>query len=162
MSRGALARAGLVVTGAFLASRMLGWLRVIVLSNLFGKPEDIGQLDAYYAAFRIPDLMFELVAAGAITSALIPVLSGLIANGERDRAWRVASSVINLMVAALLVFAVLFAVFAPSIVPLLVPGFDEARMALTVELTRLMLIAPIFLASGSIVSAILQTQDHSA
>ncbi len=160
MSRGSLARAGLVVTGAFLASRMLGWLRVVVLSNLFGTPEDIGQLDAYYAAFRIPDLMFELVAAGAITSALIPVLSGLIANGERDRAWRVASSVINLMVAALLVFAVVFAVFAPSIVPLLVPGFDEATMALTVELTRLMLIAPIFLASGSIVSAILQTQDR--
>ena len=160
MSRGTLARAGLVVTGAFLASRVLGWLRVLVLGNLFGKPDRIADLDAYYAAFRIPDLTFELVAAGAIASALIPVLSGLLADGDQGRAWRVASSVINLMLAALLAFAVVFAVFAPAIVPLLVPGFDEDTTALTVELTRIMLIAPIFLAAGSVVSAILQTQDR--
>ncbi len=150
----------MVVTGAFLVSRVLGWLRVLVLGNLFGTPEQIADLDAYYAAFRIPDLTFELVAAGAIASALIPVLSGLIANGQQDRAWRVASSVINLMLAALLTFAVVFAILAPSIVPLLVPGFDEETTQLTIELTRLMLIAPIFLATGSIVSAILQTQDR--
>ncbi|MEX1335233.1 MAG: lipid II flippase MurJ, partial [Candidatus Limnocylindrales bacterium] len=97
MSRGALARAGLIVTGAFLASRILGWLRVVVLGNLFGSPDQIAELDAYYAAFRVPDLIFELVAAGAITSALIPVLSGLIEGGEKARAWRVASTVLNLM-----------------------------------------------------------------
>lgn len=157
MSRGALARAGLIITGAFLASRILGWLRVVVLSNLFGAGAD---LDAYYAAFRIPDLIFELVAAGAITSALIPVLSGLIEHGERDRAWRVASTVLNLMLATLSLLAVLLAIFAPALVPLLVPGFDESTTALTVELTRMMLIAPIFLAAGSIVTAILQTQDR--
>jgi putative peptidoglycan lipid II flippase len=160
VSRGALARAGLIVTGAFLASRILGWLRVVVLGNLFGSPDRIAELDAYYAAFRIPDLIFELVAAGAITSALIPVLSGLIEHGEKARAWRVASTVLNLMLAALLVLAILLAIFAPAIVPLLVPGFDEATTELTVELTRLMLISPIFLAAGSIVTAILQTQDR--
>ncbi len=157
MSRGALARAGLMVTGAFLASRILGWLRVVVLSNLFGAG---AELDAYYAAFRIPDLIFELVAAGAISSALIPVLAGLIEHGERQRAWRVASTVLNLMLAALLVLAIVLAVFAPALVPLLVPGFDEATTQLTIELTRLMLISPIFLAAGSIVTAILQTQDR--
>ncbi len=157
MSRGALARAGLIITGAFLASRILGWLRVVVLSNLFGAGAD---LDAYYAAFRIPDLIFELVAAGAITSAMIPVLAGLIEHGERPRAWRVASTVLNLMLGVLIVLAVILAVFAPSIVPLLVPGFDEPTTRLTIELTRLMLISPIFLAAGSIVTAILQTQDR--
>jgi putative peptidoglycan lipid II flippase len=160
VSQGSLARAGLLVTGAFLVSRVLGWLRVVVLANLFGGPADLNQLDAYYAAFRIPDLMFELVAAGAISSALIPVLSGLLEHDQRDRAWRVASTVLNLMLAVLLVLAILLAIFAPSVVPLLVPGFDEATTALTVELTRMMLIAPIFLASGSIVTAILQAQDR--
>ena len=160
MSRGVLARAGLIVTGAFLASRILGWLRVVVLGNLFGSPDRIAELDAYYAAFRIPDLIFELVAAGAITSALIPVLSGLIERGQRDRAWRVASTVLNLMLAALLVMAIALALFAPLLVPILVPGFDEATTELTIELTRLMLISPIFLAAGSIVTAILQTQDR--
>jgi putative peptidoglycan lipid II flippase len=162
VSRGALARAGLIITGAFLASRILGWLRIVVLGNLFGSPDRIAELDAYYAAFRIPDLIFELVAAGAITSALIPVLSGLIEHGQRERAWRVASTVLNLMLAALLVLAVVLAVFAPAIVPLLVPGFDESTTELTIELTRLMLISPIFLAAGSIVTAILQTQDRFA
>lgn len=162
MSRGALARAGLIVTGAFLASRVLGWLRVVVLGNLFGSPDQIAELDAYYAAFRVPDLIFELVAAGAITSALIPVLSGLIEQGEKPRAWRVASTVLNLMLGTLLLLAILLFVLAPSLVPLLVPGFDEATTALTVELTRLMLLSPIFLAAGSIVTAILQTQDRFA
>lgn len=160
MTRGALARAGLIVTLAFLASRVLGWLRVVVLGNLFGSESEIGQLDAYFAAFRIPDLMFELVAAGAISSALIPVLSSLLTDGERDRAWRVASTVLNLMLATLLALAVLLMIFAPSIVPWLVPGFDEANTQLTIELTRVMLISPIFLASGAIVTAILQTQDR--
>jgi putative peptidoglycan lipid II flippase len=157
VSSGTLARAGLIVTGAFLASRVLGWLRVVVLGNLFGAGED---LDAYYAAFRIPDLMFELVAAGAITSALIPVLSDLISNGERARAWRVASTIINLMLLVLIALALMMVVFAPAIVPWLVPGFDEATTELTIELTRVMLIAPIFLATGSVVSAVLQTQDR--
>ncbi len=162
MSRGALARAGLIVTGAFLASRILGWLRVVVLGNLFGSPDQIAELDAYYAAFRVPDLIFELVAAGAITSALIPVLSGLIEQGQKPRAWRVASTVLNLMLGTLLLLAILLFVLAPSLVPLLVPGFDEATTELTVELTRLMLLSPIFLAAGSVVAAILQTQDRFA
>lgn len=157
MSRNALARAGLIVTLAFLASRMLGWLRVVVLGNLFGAT---AELDAYYAAFRIPDLVFQLVAAGAIASALVPVLAGLTAHGERERAWRVASTVLNLMLGVLLVLAVLLAVFAPALVPLLVPGFDAATTQLTVELTRLMLVSPIFLAAGAIVSAILNTEDR--
>ena len=157
MTRGALARAGLVVMGAFLASRILGWVRVVVLGNLFGAT---AELDAYYAAFRIPDLVFQLVAAGAIASSLVPVLSGLIAEGERDRAWRVASTVLNLMLGMLLILAVLLFILAPSMVPFLVPGFDEATTQMTIELTRLMLISPIFLAAGAIASAILNTEDR--
>ena len=157
MTDGALARAGLTVTAAFLVSRVLGWVRVVVLGNLFGPG---AELDAYYAAFRIPDLMFQLVAAGAIGSSLIPVLTGLIAAGERSRAERVASSVANLVLGALLVLSVLMAVFAPVIVPWLVPGFDAETTAMTVELTRLMLIAPIFLAAGAIASAVLNTDGR--
>jgi putative peptidoglycan lipid II flippase len=157
MSRDALARAGLVVTVAFLASRMLGWLRVVVLGNLFGAT---AELDAYYAAFRIPDLVFQLVAAGAIASALVPVLASLSAHGERERAWRVASTVLNLMLVVLLVLAVLLAVLAPALVPFLVPGFDEPTTQLTIELTRLMLISPAFLAAGAVLSAILNSEDR--
>jgi putative peptidoglycan lipid II flippase len=154
---GALARAGLTVTAAFLISRVLGWVRVVVLGNLFEAGAD---LDAYFAAFRIPDLMFQLVAAGAIGTSLIPVLTGLIAEDQRARAERVASSVANLMLGALLVLSILMFVFAPTIVPWLVPGFDAEQTAMTVELTRLMLVAPVFLAAGAIVSAVLNTDGR--
>ena len=154
---GGLARAGLIVIGAFFASRVLGWVRVVVLANLFGAS---AELDAYYAAFRIPDLVFQLVAAGAIASSLVPVLAGLVATGERQRAWRVASTVLNLMLGALIVVAILLWLFAPEIVPLLVPGFDAATTEMTVQLTRLMLISPVFLAAGAIASAVLNTEDR--
>ena len=136
---------------------MLGWLRVVVLGNLFGAT---AELDAYYAAFRIPDLVFQLVAAGAIASALVPVLAGLTAHGERERAWRVASTVLNLMLGVLLVLAALLAVFAPPSCHCSCPASTPTTTQLTVQLTRLMLVSPVFLAAGAIASAILNTEDR--
>jgi putative peptidoglycan lipid II flippase len=152
-----LARASLVVTAAFLASRILGWVRLIVIGNVFGARAD---LDAYFAAFRIPDLIYQLAAAGALASALIPVLAGLLHNGEDARAWRVTSSVINIMLIALVVFSLTMAVFAPVIVPFLVPGFDVVNTELTIRLTRIMLLSPILLALGAVASSVLNTQGR--
>ena len=152
-----LARAGLIVTVAFLASRLLGWLRFVVMSAQFPAQ---GQLDPYFAAFRIPDLIYQLVAAGAVGSALIPVLTTLIAEGAPRRAWRVASTVINLMLAGLVAFAVVVFIWAPQIVPVMTPGFDAAGTDTTIQLTRIMLLSPIFLALGALVSAILNSQQR--
>src|SRR5262249_44562299 len=106
----ALARAGVIVTSAFLLSRGLGWGRVVAVGTTFGATRE---LDAFFAAFRIPDLIFQLVAAGALASALIPVLAGILATGDRNRAWRVASTVTNLMLIALAVLGGLVFVAAP-------------------------------------------------
>ena len=67
-------------------ARVLGYVRVVVIGTTFGAGPD---LDAFFAAFRIPDLIFQLVAAGAVASAVVPIVSGLIANGDPARAWRV-------------------------------------------------------------------------
>jgi putative peptidoglycan lipid II flippase len=152
-----LATAGLVVTGAFFVSRVLGWLRTVVIAYLFGASPD---LDAYFAAFRIPDAVFQLVAAGALSSALIPVLSGLIANGEQSRAWRVVSTVVNLMLLALAALSVVLAFTAPVIVPAITPGFDAAQTELTVRLTRIMLISPTLLALGAVATSVLNTMGR--
>ncbi len=96
VSRG-IARAGLIVTSAFFISRILGSVRLIVIGATFGASAD---LDAFLAAFRIPDFIFQLVAAGALSSALIPIISGLLATDEEARAWRVASTVATLMLAS--------------------------------------------------------------
>jgi putative peptidoglycan lipid II flippase len=154
-----LARAGLVVTAAFFLSRVLGWLRLVVISTSFGAN---GDLDAYFAAFRIPDLIFQLVAAGAISSALIPVLSQLLTNDEEARAWRVVSTVINLMMLVLLGLALVVAIFAPAIIPFFTPGFDAVQSELTIRLTRIMLLSPVLLALGAIASSVLNTQGRFA
>ena len=157
MTNRGIARAGLVVTAAFLASRLLGWVRLVVIGNVFGKDPDLA---AYFTAFRIPDLIYQLVAAGAIASALIPVLAALLADGTPSRAWRVASTVGNLILVALLVLATIVLIWAPELVPFLFPGQDAHATEVTVQLTRIMVLAPIFLALGAVASAILNTQGR--
>jgi putative peptidoglycan lipid II flippase len=154
-----LAKAGLVVSGAFLVSRLLGWIRVVIIGVVFGLGPE---LDAFYAAFRLPDLMFQLVAAGALSSALIPIIAGLVVSEERQRAWRIVSTVANLMMAGLLVLALLIALAAPAIVPAITPGFGAAKASLTVDLTRIMLLGPIFLALGSVATSVLNAQNRFA
>jgi putative peptidoglycan lipid II flippase len=154
-----LARAGLIVSSAFLVSRVLGWLRLVVIGNTVGATAD---LDAFYAAFRIPDLMYQLVAAGALGSALIPVVSGLLATEGTARAWRVVSTVANLMLVALAVLSVILFIAAPVIVPIITPGFSPATMATTVELTRIMLLSATFLAMGAVATSILNASGRFA
>lgn len=157
MTARTLARAGLIVAAAFFLSRVLGWVRLVVITNLFGAGV---QLDAYFAAFRLPDAIFQLVAAGALSSAMIPVLSGLFTRSEEDRAWRVVSTVLNLVLLALAGLAAVVAVFAPEIVPFFTPGFDTVGRELTVRLTRIMLLSPVLLALGAVASSVLNSRGR--
>jgi putative peptidoglycan lipid II flippase len=154
-----LVRAGIIVSAFFLVSRVLGFVRAVVVLNAFGAGPE---LDAFFAAFRLPDLIFQLVAAGALSSALIPVVSGLLGTGEEHRAWRVVSTVTNLMLAALLVLAAALFVLAPVIIPIITPGFDAAGWARTIDLTRIMLLSPIFLALGSVATSVLNARGRFA
>ena len=157
----ALARAGLIVSGAFLISRLLGWLRVVIIGNTFG---DGPEFSAFVAAFRLPDLMFQLVAAGALSSAVIPIVSALLATDQTARAWRVVSTIANLMLAGLLVLGVIVFIAAPVIVPAIIaPGWnDDALWARTVDLTRIMILSPIFLSLGSLASSVLNARGRFA
>ena len=153
----ALARAGITVTLLFLASRVLGYVRYVVIAA--GVP-DVSQLDAFFAAFRIPDFLFQLVAAGALSSALIPVLAGLFANEQAARAWRVVSTVTTLMLSALLVLAAVVLVAAPQLVAFITPGFGPEQVAETAELTRIMVLSPLFLAAGAVATSVLNARGH--
>ena len=152
-----LARAGIIVTVAFAISRVLGYLRYVVIAAAVPDPS---QLDSFFAAFRIPDFLFQLVAAGALSSAMIPVVAGLFATDEDARAWRVVSTVTTLMLSALGVLALLVLVFAPALVPVITPGFDDAQLAQTVELTRVMVLAPLFLAAGAVATSVLNAKGR--
>ena len=147
-----LARAGFTVAGVYLVARLLGYVQLLVIGTTFGAGPE---LDAFFAAFQIPDLIFQLVAAGAIASALVPMIAGLVAKGENERAWRIASTLANLMLLGLLAFAIVGFFLAPALVPIITPGFKGAELDRTIELTRLMLLAPMFLALGAVATAAL-------
>jgi putative peptidoglycan lipid II flippase len=155
MTRASVARAGLTVAAWFLLSRMLGSIRLIVTTNQF-TPADLG---LFYAAFRLPDLVFQLVAAGAMGSALIPILAGLFVDHDEKRAWSVVSTVTTLLLGGLTVLATIAFVSAPELVRLGTPGFSDAQVAKTVDLTRVMIIGPIFLALGAVVTSVLNARN---
>jgi putative peptidoglycan lipid II flippase len=151
---GVVVRAGLVMTAAAVVSRVLGWIRLLVIGAEFGATSE---LDAYLAAFRIPDAIFQLIVAGALAAALIPVYAGYRARGEEDEGWALASSVINLVVLALAGLSAVMALAAPWLVPIIAPGFDPATTALTVHLTQIMLLSPVFIGLGAVISGLLQS-----
>jgi putative peptidoglycan lipid II flippase len=154
-----LVNASLILTVAALASRLLGWVRLLVIGSQFGASRE---LDAYFAAFRIPDAIFQLVVAGALSAALIPVFSGYRARDQEREAWKLASSIINLVLIALAGLSLLMAIFAPLLVPIVAPGFDAPTTELTVRMTRVMLLSPVFIGMGAVVSGILNSYQRFA
>jgi putative peptidoglycan lipid II flippase len=152
-----LLTASLILTVAGLASRLLGWVRLLVIGSQFGASRE---LDAYFAAFRIPDAIFQLVVAGALSAALIPVFQGYRARGQDEEAWKLASSIINLVLIGLAVLSLLMAIFAPVLVPIVAPGFDTPTTELTVRMTRVMLISPVLIGMGAVVTGILNSYQQ--
>ncbi len=152
-----VARASVVMIAALIASRILGWLRLSVIGATFGATP---QLDAFWAAFKVPNALFELLVAGALSSAFIPVFAGYLAKEREKEAWHVASSVMNVLILSLVALSGVMFVLAPWLVPTLVaPGFekDPAQLALTIELTRIMLLSPIFMGLSALVTGMLQS-----
>src|ERR671937_636453 len=151
-----VARASIVMIAALVASRVLGWLRLSVIGATFGASP---QLDAFWAAFRIPDALFNLLVAGALSSAFIPVFAGYLAKEREKEAWHVASSVVNLLILSLLGLSVVMFLAAPLLVPVFVAGFkdDPAQLAECIRLTRIMLISPIFMGLSALVTDMRQS-----
>ena len=153
-----MARAALVVMAAYLASGVLGLARQAVIGAAYGAA---AEFDAFVAAQRIPELLFNLVAGGALGSAFIPVFSGFLAKGDRESAWRLAGAVMTLLTAATATLALLTALAAPWLVAtLLRPGDPPAQQALIVDLLRVMLSTVVIFGLSGLLMAILNAHQH--
>ncbi len=142
----------------FVASRAAGLLREMVIARQFGTSAD---LDAYLAAFRLPDLFFALMAGGALGSAFIPVFAGYLARDDQAGAWRLASAVINWVLLLLSAAGVLAAIAAPALVSYLIaPGFEPAQQTLTVQLMRWMLVSTVIFGASGVVMGVLNARQH--
>jgi putative peptidoglycan lipid II flippase len=148
-----------LLVGAFFAmAAAAGLARNVVIARQFG----IGaELDAYYAAFKLPDLLFTVVAGGALATAFIPVFATFLAEGDRQGAWRLTSAITNLVTLAVAGLALLAALAAPWLVRVLIaPGFDMAQQAETVDLMRLVLVSTLLFGVSAVQSSALHGFKH--
>src|ERR1700730_14582301 len=128
-------RATGVVGIAILCSRVLGLIREVVFAALFGASRN---MDAFLTAFRAPNMLRDLFAEGALSTAFVTTFSRRIATDGDDSAWRLASKVATLTVVFMSTLTVLGIIGAPVLIQILAPGFPPEKAALTIQLTRIM------------------------
>ena len=140
---------------AILFGQLTGLARGILVARAFGASSE---LDAFFAANRVSETLFLLIAGGALGSAFLPTFAGLLARAETDSAWRLASALANTVTLTLSLLAILLAIFAPQVVHYaLASGFSEnpELIALTVSLLRIQLISAVLFGLGGLIGSIL-------
>jgi putative peptidoglycan lipid II flippase len=158
-----VAGAVVIVAVGFLGSRLLGVVRSVAIADGFGTSPDLG---AYWVAFRLPDLIFQLLAGATLASAFIPTFARHLTRHGEEEAWRLASSVLNLIALATLVLALLGMLLAPWLVPIMAPGLGEDTgrqselRSLAVDLTRIMLLSTILFSVSGMFMGILNARRH--
>ncbi len=149
-----LAAAAFIVGSSSLASRILGIFRDRVLAGTFGAGM---QLDAYYAAFRLPDTAYNLVILGAVSAGFIPVFTAWMEKEGKESAMRLAARVLSTVGLVLIAASLIIIVFAPVLIPWMAPGFSAEGTKLAIELTRVMALSPIFLGLSAVVGGVMQS-----
>ncbi len=145
--------AALILGLSVTASRFLGLLRDRILAGIYGASVE---LDVYFAAFRIPDLIYSIIIGGAVTSAFIPVFISKLSNNKNE-AWELARSFFY--IAAIILTGVVFLVyiFMPHLIGFVIPGFESGPQDLAVSVSRIMLLSPLFLGLSAVFSGILHS-----
>jgi len=151
--------AAAVLMTAVLISRLLGLLRDRFLASYFFDPASAGQLDVYFAAFRLPDIVFQLLVVGALSAAFIPVFTRYLLK-DKEEAWHVASTVISLGIAGFLILAGIIFWLAAPLSRLIAPGFSPAELELMIQITRWLLLAQLSFLVSNFFTGILQSQQH--
>lgn len=147
-----VARATGVLALGNIASRILGMAREVALTNLFGASRAV---DAFYVATIIPKTLYDLLIAGHVNSAIIPVLSELVTKEGQKALWQLVSVLVSLVTALLSALVVVLVLLAPQIVALVGSGYDAATLALASDLLRLTAPALIFLGLFAVLSGTL-------
>ena len=153
-----VAEASFILMASFFFSAALGAVRQVLFNAQFGVSQ---QANAYYAAFRLPDTLFSLIAGGALSSAMIPVLLNARQKDGDAAGWRLISTVLTTLLTTFLLLILAVEIFAPALVSgVLAPGFDPETSRLTTNLTRIMLIQPLILLVGSVATAVLNSRNQ--
>lgn len=147
--------AAIIIAGASFVSRLIGLLRDRILAHYFGAGPI---MDAYYASFKIPDLVYNLLIAGALTAGFIPTFTKLFETGnDKKPAWNLASNIINILGLSLMVLCGAGIIFAGPLAKIVAPGFAAEGSVLVANFTRIMFLSPVLLGLSMVLGGILQS-----
>ena len=149
-------KATTIVGLAVMCSRVLGLIREMVIAALFGASRN---MDAYLTAFRAPNMLRDLFAEGALSTAFVTTFSRRIATEGDQSAWRLASKVATLTLVFMSAITLLGIVFAPFVIDILAPGFPTEKAALTIQLTRIMFPFILLVSLAALVMGMLNAKD---
>lgn len=153
-SQSNITSAAAVIMVMVATSKILGVIKLRIMSARF-TPEDLG---VFLAAFRIPNLLFEFLVLGALTSAFIPVFTRFLSQNKKEEAFYITSSVINIGTALTFILTIPILLFTEPVANLLAPGFSDVQINLMVSFTRLLLIFQVTpLIIGNFITGMLQS-----
>ncbi len=158
---GKIVRAAGVVSGATFLSRILGFVRDMIIAGTFGAGS---ATDAFFAAFRLPNMLRELLGEGALSAAFIPIFAESLAKRGREAAWKLVWTALTILGVLLVLVSVAGIMGAPILIRLIAPGFRAIppTLELAVLLARTMFPYILFIGLAALFMAILNAQGHFA
>jgi len=144
----------LIIAIMLLASAILGLIKKRLYASVITPGPE---LDIFFAAFRWPDLTFQLIVGGALNAAFIPVFAHLIGTRSKNGSWQFVSTVLNCTIVAFTLISILFLIFMDQLAIIIGVGFSESELMLLKELMRILLISPIILGVSSFIAGTLQS-----
>ncbi len=157
-SVGRLARSTVLLMVAFGVAKAISLAQVFIIANVFGLS---AEWDAFVTANSIPELLVVLIGGGALGYAFIPVFGGLLAQGQREDAWKLASHVMNSIFTVTAALSLIAFLIAPWLISTVVaPGFGAAQVAQTASLMRILLISTLIFSVSGIFQGILHSHNH--
>lgn len=153
-----IARGAAVVMAAFVLSNLVGLVRQILITRAFGTSAEI---DAFYAAEKLPNILFTLVAGGALASAFIPNFTEFLEKEDRKGAWHLASAILNLVTLGLTTISLIAAFNAQWIVTAIIaPNFSLEQQVLTASLLRVLLLTTVLFGASGLIMGILNAHQN--
>jgi putative peptidoglycan lipid II flippase len=149
--------AAFVIMATIILSQILGLIRQRLLVAIFGASDTLG---VYLASTKLPDFLFQLIIAGALSSAFIPVFSDYLVKGKEKEGHRLASTLLFVSLLIFIVFSIVLFIFAREFSSLIAPGFSGDQLNLMANLTRVIIFGEVLFIIGSFLSAILQSYNH--
>lgn len=145
----------IIVTTIF--SQLLGVFKYRYLGSIFGASSDLG---VFFASFRIPDFLFQVVIAGSISASFIPLFTEFLSKEKKEKAFSFASTLITISLIIFLIASLVIIIFAYPLSQLIAPGFSSSELTLMANLMRIIQLSQVFFILGTIATAILQSFQH--